>query len=358
MDLTLLASFMGRELGRIAIAVAIIAVFAIAGKVFYKFFKLYARKAAEKTKSQIDNVLIDIIETPVVMLLFIAGVYFAFVSLEIKNPYYADLFTKAIGLIATLIGAWLASRIVGVLIEAVIVPISKRTKSTIDDQLIPLFSKGAKVVVWIFALLLILSNFGYDITALIAGLGIGGIALAFAAQETIANVFGGVSIIIDKTFKVGDQIKLESGEVGKVHDITIRTTRIKSYDNELIIVPNALMAKSKITNFAQPDTKIRESIIFSTEYSADPERVRKIVTEAMKKVEVIMKEPAPCVDFKEMGEYGLKFKAFFWFENYDIAWAKKWEVNRAIFYALKEAKIGIPFPTHTIYLNEKTNKKK
>ena len=137
-----------------------------------------------------------------------------------------------------------------------------KTKSTMDDSLIPLVEKFTKWFFVIIALLIIFSKWGVDIGAVLAGLGIAGIAIGFAVKDSLANIFGGISLILDKNFKVGDKIKIDSGDVGVIEDIGLRSTKLKDYDNHLIIVPNGKLANSKIVNYVKPNPKLKFKIDF------------------------------------------------------------------------------------------------
>ena len=189
---------------------------------------------------------------------------------------------------------------------------------------------------------------------LVASLGIAGIAVAFALQNTLGNIFGGISLILDKSVKVDDVIKLDQDTYGTVIDVGLRSTKILTWDGELVTIPNGKLADSRILNFYQPNPSVRVVIEFGVEYGSDTSKVNKVILDAISKIPVVLKDPAPKVMMMEMGDSALKFKALFWVENFDIKFDTKSLATEEIYNALRKAGIGIPFPTRTIYLkNEK-----
>ncbi len=341
-------TFFGFTLYKILIALGIIIASYIIGKILYYLFKTVGRRLTAKTKTDLDDVLIDIIEEPIVAIVFLAGVYFALAYLGIKNGILEGILKAA----TIAIIAWAGIRFVDTFVKKILIPLTAKTKSSFDDQMVPLFSKGAKAVIIILSLVMVLDSVGFDVTALLAGIGIGGIAIAFAAQETISNVFGGISLILDKTFKVGDKIRLDSGEVGLVDEVGLRSTRVRTFANEVIIIPNSTMANSKIINYAQPNALGRGEVKFGVVYGSNPEKVQKIVLEIIKKHSKVSKEKEPTVEFLSMGDFSLNFSAKFWLDDYAEIWGTEREMTSLIYNGLNKNKIGIPFPTHTIYMKK------
>jgi MscS family membrane protein len=155
--------------------------------------------------------------------------------------------------------------------------------------------------------------------------------------------------VLDKTFKVGDKVQLESGELGTILDIGLRSTKLRTYDNEVIHIPNGFLANAKVKNYTQPDVSIRVNVEFGVEYGSDPDNVKKIVLEAIKQVDTVLPEPEPIVQFLKMSDFSLDFVARAWVKSYGKAYSTKVNITDAIYKALNKANIGIPFPTHTVY---------
>jgi MscS family membrane protein len=150
------------------------------------------------------------------------------------------------------------------------------TDTTIDDQLAPLASKTLKVLVVIVGFLIFLQNFGVNVTALLAGLGIGGVALAFAAQDTVSNVFGTITIILDSPFKIGDRIKVGDVE-GLVEEVGFRSTRIRTFYNSAITIPNSVVAKEKIDNLTERNGVIRFRQVIGLTYDASMAQIQQFI---------------------------------------------------------------------------------
>ena len=152
----------------------------------------------------------------------------------------------ALGLIITVY--WL-QRAAGAFFDWYRQNVASRTKTTLDEQFVPLSAKLTDVILWVTALIILLSRFGININALIATLGVGSLAIALAAQDTIANLIAGFLIMVDRPFKIGDRIKLPTGEMVEVLEIGTRRSKFLSEDKAIIIVPNLDLSKKKIVNY-------------------------------------------------------------------------------------------------------------
>jgi len=166
---------------------------------------------------------------------------------------------------------------------------AEKTESSVDDQIIPVFHKFSRVFVSIVGMLFVLTVWGIQIGPLLTSLGIVGIAIAFALQNTLGNIFGGISIILDKSVKVGDKIKLDNDTMGTVMDVGLRSTKIKTWDGELITIPNGKLSDSRILNFIQPEPPVRVVIEFGVEYGSDTAKVRKVVIDTISKLQGLIK---------------------------------------------------------------------
>jgi len=331
--------------GGILLLSVIIATLALA------ILKIITGQVASRTKTELDDKLLEATQQPVFRLIILGGIYLAILNLGLDSTL-VNVLLNLIATIVYLVVVMFAIKAVDVIVNYGLADLAKKTDSTLDDQIIPIFHKTMKVVIWAFGVLLILGSWGVDVGPFLAGLGIAGLAISFALQSTLSNIFAGVSLIVDKTFKVGDKVQVD-GELGIVHEITLRSTRVRTYDNEIIILPNESVAKGKIKNFTQPDLSVRVVVNFGVEYGSDPGKVIKLIEGSLKKnIKGIMNDPAPSVIFTEMGSSSLNFSARLWVENYNDAYAKKLEMTDLIHQELNKAKIGIPFPTQTIHLRK------
>ncbi len=184
------------------------------------------------------------------LLLFIVSYVFYNVKIasSIPQEIHQEL-KKYISTIFIICVSFIIQRVVGAILEWYKESIAVKTKSQLDDRLIPILRRTLKVVIWAIAFLVILPLYGVNINALIATLGISSLAVALAAQDTIANIIAGFLIMVDAPFKIGDKIKLPTGEVVEVLDIGVRRSRFLSEDKAIVIVPNLNLSKSKIVNY-------------------------------------------------------------------------------------------------------------
>ena len=329
------------------LSLLIIAASAAVGKFILVVFTQYLQKFASKTKNKFDDMIFEHTKKPLFYLAVAYGVKIALLNLEVNG-----VVDKIITSVMTIVFLYAILRGIDIMIETWAITFSKKTKTKVDDVLLPLFNKVTKVLFVVIGLLWILKIWKIDITPYLAGVGISGIVLGLALQDSLKNVFGGISLLLDKTYQIGDKIQLESGETGIIRDIGLRSTKIVNFDNETIYVPNGYVANSRVLNYTHPDSKVRTHVVFGVEYGSDVEKVRKTVLGVITKMEGVMADPAPSIQFIEMGDFALKFKAHFWVEKWNEAYGKKLEATEKIYNALRKAKIGIPFPTQTVYLKK------
>lgn len=305
----------------------------------------------KKTKTKIDDLIVTKTNKPVSIILLLIGVRLAIIPHKIR-PDILEIGEHLIVSLIIVIVAYIAIIIFDILIGNWGSRFAAKTASKIDDEVVTLFQRFSRITLSLIGVIFILNVWGIEVAPLLASLGIAGIAVAFALQTTLGNIFGGVSLIVDRSIKVDDFIKLDDGTQGFVTDIGLRSTKIKSPDGDLIILPNGKLADSKIYNYHKPLPTTRVTVEFGVKYGSDVEKVKKIVMEQLSSMKDILKEPAPQVIFHELGEFSLKFKAFFWVSSLEKKMEAKENVATAIYNALNKNKIGIPFPTRTVYMKE------
>ncbi len=304
-------------------------------------------RLTKKTKTDVDDKILEKTRKPFFWLLIFLGLRF---SADIA--FDQIIVFKVLESIGIILFVLVIARILNVLLDGWGQFFAKKTKSKIDESLLPLFRKVVNIVFVLLGILWVLNTWNINITPYLAGLGIGGLVLGLALQDSLKNILGGVSLILDKTFAVGDKIRLESGELGEIVDIGLRSTRLKNYDNQIVVIPNGQMANAKIINYVQPNPRIRVVVNFGVEYGTKVERVKKVVLPVLKKLKGISKKPYMDVVFTEMGDFALLFQARFWVDDYREAYNKKLEATEKIYAALEKAKVGIAFPTQTIHLKK------
>jgi len=317
-------------------------IIAFLAKVILK--KLF-KPLVKKTKTKIDDLIIKSISSIIFYIIFFLGFKFGLQYFELKTTVWNDLINS----ILIIIVALFFFRIIHNFSQQWMKEWKFKTKTTADERLIPLLQKILKAVVIILACFFIFDAWNIDISPLLATAGIAGLAIGLAVKDSLSNILGGLQLVLDKTFKVGDKVKLESGEMGVILDIGLRSTKLKTYDNEVIYIPNGYLANAKIKNYTHPDLSIRVNVNFGVEYGSDPDKVEKIVLEAIKKIDAVIDEPGPAVQFINMSDFSLDFVARAWVRNYTEAYSTKIKMTDEIYNALNKANIGIPFPTQTVY---------
>jgi small-conductance mechanosensitive channel len=308
-------------------------------------FRKILKPLTKKTKTKVDDLIIKSISSIIFYVLLVLGIKYGLRYFELKTTIYNNLINTLLVIIVSL----LLVRIVNNFFKHWAEEWRYKTKTTTDERIIPLLQKIVKAVVIILAVIFIFSAWNINISPLLATAGIAGLAIGLAVKDSLANILGGLQLVLDKTFKVGDKVELESGEMGVILDIGLRSTKLKTYDNEVIHIPNGTLANAKIKNFTQPDFSIRVNVEFGVEYGSDPEKVRQVVVEAMKKIDEVLEDPEPVVEFKKMSDFSLDFIARAWVKEYTQAYSMKLKMTDEIHKSLNEAKIGIPFPTRTVY---------
>lgn len=335
-----------------SLALSILVLFYLFSKLIHLILVKYITKLTRKTKTEIDDKIIERTNKPISLLLLTIGAYLAFASLRVKFPFLVNALENIFASTTIIILTYITMCVVDVFIDAWGRKFAEKTESKLDDDVIPLFRKFSRILIVLIGLMFILPVWSIEVGPLLASLGIVGIAVAFALQTTLGNIFGGASLIIDKAVKVGDVIELEGNVTGVVTDVGLRSTRIRTYNNEMVIMPNGKLAESRITNFLQPDPKIRGIVEFGIAYGSDVDRVRQVVLRTIKKIDGVLGNPEPKVEMTAMAESSLNFRAMFWVSHIDERFPTKCGIVEEIYKAFQKEGIEIPFPTRTIYMRE------
>lgn len=329
-------------------ALAIIVGALLAGKTLYWIFQNVARKLTSKTKTKLDDLILDMIEEPIVVILTVLGFGIAFNTLTFESERIATFIGHAMTAAITLSIAWLLARLIDSLIQEYLVPLAERTESDLDDQLLPILRKGAKLGIWIVGFIVALNNAGYDVAALLAGLGVGGLALAIAAQDTVANVFGGATIFADRPFVIGDRVRID-GYDGIIREIGIRSSRLETRDGAMVTMPNSTFTSSAVENVTKG---IGRRIVTSLglTYDTTPEQMERAITilrEIGESTEGVGDDIK--ISFSSWGDFamGIRFAFFVMpdahFRNTENA------VNLAILRRFTAEGLDFAYPTQTLY---------
>ncbi len=340
-------NFYGNTVYEWSIAFALIIASFLVGKILYWIFRNLLKKNADKTKTQIDNLLIDIVEKPLIYIVVVAGIKFSIKTLNMSENLNITI-DKGLRILLVFFVTWLVARTVDTIIKEYLRPIVAKTEGDMDDHLLPVISKGIKISIWAMGIIVALDNAGYDIKALIAGLGIGGLAFALAAQDTISNFFGGMTIFIDKPFKIGDRIKI-NGIDGSVKEIGIRTSRIETLEGRTVTVQNSNFLKNTIENISsEPSRKIvlNLGLVYDTGYKKMNEALevlKKIVADSNKAEEKVL------VSFNQFGDFSLNILLIYYIKKGEDILGTQTEINLEIMRCFEEKGLEFAYPTQTIY---------
>jgi MscS family membrane protein len=248
-------TFYGNTIAQWAVAAGIAIVSVVVGKTVYWIARRVLHRAAKHTTTDLDDFLVDTIDEPVVVVVTVIGFWLAVQTLTLP-PGLEQFLWSATQAALVLAVTWALVRLWDAIVGGVLAPLTASSDTDLDDQLLPIARRGGKGAIWVVGVIVALNNAGYDVMALIAGLGIGGLALAMAARDTVANVFGGFTIFTDRPFSTGDRIVI-SGYDGTVSEIGIRSTRLRTLAGREVSIPNSRFADSPVENISrEPNRKI------------------------------------------------------------------------------------------------------
>ena len=213
----------------------------------------------------------------------------------------------------------------------------------------------AQISVVILGALILLNYFNVSITPMLTALGVGGLAVALALQDTLSNLFGGFYVAVAGQVRLGDYIKLNTGEEGYVTDIGWRSTTIRALANNLIIVPNAKLAQAIVTNYYLPEKRMSASFVVTVGYDCDTDAAEKVLAEVLEEaageIPGMLKDPAPSVAFDPgFGESGVGLSANFHVAEFVNQFSVRNELKKRVLRRLRAEGIGIPYPARTVYL--------
>ena len=338
--------FYGNSILNWAIAVGILILSFVVVKMLYWIFSNVIRRLTSKTKTNLDDVLIDKLEKPLTYLVLILGYWISIHYLVFKEEVELVLENVAYFLLVIDFTAIL-SRIVDALITEIIMPISEKSDSSFDNQLIPVIQKGVRSIIWILGIIIGLDNIGFDITAMIAGLGIGGLALALAAQDSVKNIFAGIMIFLDKPFRIKDRIQVD-GFDGIVEEVGLRSTRLRTLEGRIVTIPNSRFTDNSVTNVtSQPTLKVKLNL--GLIYDTDEVQMQKaidILEDIVKNQEAITDDYA--AGFNGFGDFSLNI-LFIYYVKPDSHWLDTQTlVNKEILRRFNKEGLEFAFPTQTI----------
>jgi MscS family membrane protein len=312
-------------------------------------------KLTSKTKTDVDDILVKKVSSPLTFIALLVSLKFGLAELALSEAMALSISRIIYSALIVVLGY-----LVFVVVDIVLVRgwknLAKKSDVKVNESLTSLVHETLRIAVIILVLLYILQVWGIEVLPLLGALGVAGIAIALALQPVLSNIFSGVAMILDKSVRVGDWVVLEDKTWGVVQKIGIRSTQVKTFDNEMIIVPNSKMADSQIQNVSLPEPKARAVVPFSVAYGSDIDKVKKLIKGEIMKISHIVKEPEPLIYFAEMADSSLNFKAYVYVDSFQNRFRAIDEMNSRIYKALNKAGVEIPFPQMDVHLKNASKK--
>lgn len=317
------------------------------GLVFDRFILWELKRVASRTKWRGDEILIDALRGVPVLWFLLAGIYAA---LEVSDvaPDVDSMLKKALLVLAILSVTWAAARAVAGFVQLYSRSVGGVMLST------SMFSNVTRAIVVLIGLLIALQSLGISITPLLTALGVGGLAVALALQDTLSNLFSGIHVIASKQVRPGDYVKLDSGGEGYVTDVTWRYTTIRALPNNLIVVPNAKLASAIVTNFNLPEAEMAVLVQVGVSYDSDLERVERVTNEVAR--ETMRDVPGgipgfePFIRYHTFSDFSINFTVILRCGAFVDQYLVKHEFVKRLHRRYRADGIEIPFPIRTVHL--------
>ena len=330
----------------IIIAIAGIVCSFVVAKLFYFIFNKYIKTLTKKTKTDIDDRLLAALERPFVIIIVLIGIYFSLLQIDYVRQYI-EILNDLFFVLGVLWAVFVLHRLTKVAMEKWI------SVNPAFQNMPKLVIKIANVFVYFIGLIILLKHFNVEITPLVATLGIGGIAIGFALQDTLSNFFAGLHIISDKPINIGDFIELEGDISGYVEDIGWRSTRIKTLPNTLVIVPNSKIASSIIKNDSLPVPEMSIVIQCGVAYTSDLEKVEKVTIEAAKKIQKnvqgAVRDFEPFIRYHTFGDSNINFSIILRVQTFVDKYLVTHEFIKALKKSYDKEGIEISWPVRKVY---------
>jgi MscS family membrane protein len=321
--------------------------------VVVKLIPLFSRKVLKpfitRTPNHLDNVIYYSLESPIKFAVMLLGIWIA-----IHRLVYPDNFVKAIDnayrILIVLDITWVFARLIGGLLEIYL----RKDSTGQTHKMMPIIKRTALVLVWIIGIVMALSNIGVNISALLGTLGIGGIAFALAAQDTVKNIFGAFTIFTDKPFNIGDTIRVDSFE-GTVIDVGARSTKIMDYDKRIITFPNYKITDANIINISS-EPKRRVVLNLGLTYDTTPEKMKEaldILKAIPERVENVSSNPSDTTAvFTNYADSALVIMYIYFIEKQGDILGVTSNMNMEILSSFNKAGLEFAFPTQTVYIQK------
>lgn len=330
-----------------ASALVLILMAVIIGKILYWFIGKYVKRLAARTKTQLDDILVDKLEEPVVFGIIIIGSWWGMELLTFPQGFQ-NFVNNVFHILIAIDITWMLARTIDALLVEYLAPVVQKTESDLDDQLMPILRKGVRSIIWILGIIVGLNNAGYNVGALLAGVGIGGLAMAMAAKDFVANVFGGITVFVDKPFKLNDRIQVNSLD-GIITEIGIRSTRMTTLAGRVVTIPNKMFTESAVENVSMEPSR-KEILKLGLTYDTSPEAIEKAISILNSIVdEVDEVEDDRVISFNTFGDFALTITFIYYIKKESNIMETQNIMHLHILRKFNEEKLDFAFPTQTVF---------
>ena len=341
---------------RVVVAAIIVTAFFLLSRVAKMFLSFLGRKVFAKTETVLDDRILEVVLAHVKPLMVVVGFYVGIREVRkgttpahLTANQILDYADSIVYIVAVILVVKILLGIVKVIIDWYLDNLSGEGASDLKMTLGPLTSKLVDTLVGMVAVIIVLDHFGINIGSLLVSLGVGSLAVALAAQETIANMIAGFVILVDRPFRVGDRIELSTKETGDVQAIGLRSTKVLNFDSNVIIIPNAELVRTRIVNYSYPQRLTKVQLTVNVAYGTDPARVRRILLDIAGSHPELMKDPAPEVFFTDVKDSSLEFTLVARSGDYTKRFGAEASLREQAYLALNREGIEIPFPQQVVH---------
>ncbi len=332
-----------------------ILLFIVLGKIVDRVITGVLRKLVAQTKSDFDDRVLELFHRPIFLSVLLFGLGFAAYLLTIPDRVTA-ITIHILQTIAVLVWFRFGLRLIKITLDQLESSGTRLKFLTATTK--PLVLNTLSIILVALCVYVVFLIWNINITAWVASAGIIGLAVSFAAKDTLANVFGGIAIFADKPFKVGDFVNLADGERGIITQIGVRSTRILTRDDVEITVPNGILATTTIINESGgPNEKFRIRVKVSVAYGSDIDKVEDVLVKIAVSHKEVCESPKPRVRFRTLGSWSLDYELLCWVEKPVLRGRILHELNSEVYKTFRQENIEIPFPQQDIYIKQQPNKK-
>lgn len=354
----------GELLRQLATAGIIVILVAVVARLLMLFVDRIAERLTGRTGTELDDLIINAVRTPLFWIMVLLGARVGLEQLTLLDDAWREVFHGVLFVAFVLVGYVLLYRLVASVVHWYAKSLAVKTETTVDEQLMPFVRRVTQLVLLAIALIMILDHFGFNISGLVATLGVGSLAIALASQAFLEDTIAGFLIIFDRPFSVGDRIQLpesiigEYGEWGDVAEIGLRSTRIRSTDGVLLTVPNSNLVNNVVVNFSHsesPNLRVRVRVGLEPELENVQRGVAEIERIVTENRSVSRSPREPEVVIREIREYDVLVELRFYVDDARKMRRTKSQVTEEILRVFEQERIKLASPLQVVKLEETTS---